>query len=258
LQTFYFGSQASSLYGAYHEPQGISRREGIVLCYPFGQEYMRAHRSFRRLAINLAARGFAVLRFDYRGCGDSAGDVTGVSAQHWIDDIHSAIQELKDVAAVTNVSLMGLRLGGLLAAAAAQNQQINRLVLWDSALSGKAYCDEIRREIQAQSSRSRFVAANGDMYFNGFNLPQSLQTGLQALDLLQMPHLAQMQWSQIVSHEHPDFTRVRDTFASNPRYSYKLAPAPHDWNYVDHVGGILWPAPIVAAIEEYFVQGHEA
>lgn len=255
MQTFYFGPAATSLYGAYHEPQGVPRREGIVLCYPFGQEYMRAHRSFRRLAINLAAKGFAVLRFDYRGCGDSAGDTPGVTCQDWIADIHAAIQELKDIAAVQTVSLMGLRLGGLLAAAAAQNQAINRLVLWDCSLSGAAYCDEIGREIAAQQSRSKFIAPNGDMLYNGFNLPSSLQTGLKQLDLLQMDHLKQMQWSLIVSHEHANFTALKEVYSSNPRFSYTLAPAPHDWNYVDHVGGILWPAPIVAAIEQYFEGG---
>lgn len=254
MQTFYFGSQEAPLYGAYHQPQGASRREGIVLCYPFGQEYMRAHRSFRRLAINLAAQGFAVLRFDYRGCGDSAGDINGVTAQDWINDIQSAVQELKDIAAVPNISLMGLRLGGVLAAAAAKHLPIHRLVLWDSALSGTSYCAEIRGEIQQKTSRSKFVAANGDLYFNGFALPHLLQTGLKQLDLRDMPHLEQLPWSQIVSHEHPQFNLLRDAFNQNPRFSYQLAPAPHDWNYVDHVGGILWPAPIVAAIEHYFLQ----
>lgn len=253
LQTFYFGPSGSSLYGAYHEPVGQRRNEGIVLCYPFGQEYMRAHRSFRRLAINLAARGFAVLRFDFRGTGDSSGDMQGVSAEDWLRDIQCAVQELKDIAAVSSVSLIGLRLGAVLAAAAAQNLNLSRLVLWDTLISGKAYCEEIRQEIHSKPSRSRFIAADEDIYFNGFCLPHSLQLGLTQIELMKMEHLLQLPWSLIVSHEQPSFEQLREKFSVNPRFRYQLAPAPHDWNYVDHVGGILWPAPIVAAIEQYFL-----
>lgn len=254
MQTFYFGPSVSSLYGAYHEPVGLRRNEGIVLCYPFGQEYMRAHRSFRRLAINLAARGFAVLRFDYRGTGDSSGDMQGVSVQDWLGDIQYAVQELKDIAAVSSVSLIGLRLGAILAAATAQNLNLSRLVLWDPLISGEAYCDEIRQEIRSKPSRSRFIDTDEDIYFNGFRLPRSLQSGLAPIDLIKMEHLLNVPWSLIVSHEQPGFTQLRERFSFNPRFSYQLAPAPHDWNYVDHVGGILWPAPIVAAIEQYFLQ----
>jgi exosortase A-associated hydrolase 2 len=254
LEAFYFGPSSSYLFGAYHPPQGVARREGIVLCYPFGQEYMRAHRAFRRLAINLAAQGFAVLRFDYRGTGDSAGDLSTVTAEHWLEDIAEAVQELTDLAAVPKVSLLGLRLGALLAAEVAQRSAaVHRLLLWDPSLSGAAYCAEIREEIaKSPGSGSKFVAPDGALYFNGFCLTPALQQSLASLELPAMAGLHHKPVAQVISHEAPAFSQIQQSLQHNPRYFHQLAPAPHDWNYVDHVGGLLWPAPIVAAIEAYF------
>lgn len=253
MEAFYFGPSAGYLFGAYHPPQNGNRREGIVLCNPFGQEYMRAHRSLRRLAINLAAQGYAVLRFDYRGTGDSAGTLEGLTAQDWQDDISSAVQELMDIAAVSKVSLLGLRVGALMAAQIAdKNPKISRLVMWDPIISGQAYIDEISREISACQSRANFIAAGGAMHFNGFSMPIEFKKSLAKLDVRALNSLAGIAVAQIVSHENPSFAQLHQHLTKLPRFEYQLAPAPHDWNYVDHVGGILWPQPIVAAIETYF------
>jgi exosortase A-associated hydrolase 2 len=253
LEAFYFGPSASYLFGVYHPPKLTNRREGIVLCNPFGQEYMRAHRSLRRLAINLSALGYSVLRFDYRGTGDSAGTLVDVTAKDWQQDIRVAVQELMDIAAVPKVSLLGLRVGALLAAqVAVNNPQISRLLMWDPIVSGQAYIDELTSAISATESRANFVAANGTLHFNGFSMPRTFQTSLAELDLRQIQGLQSTAVAQIVSHENERFTELYASLSSLPRFVYELAPAPHDWNYVDHVGGILWPQPIVQAIENYF------
>lgn len=253
MEAFYFGPSSTYLFGAYHPPQNGNRREGIVICNPFGQEYLRAHRSLRRLAINLSALGYSVLRFDYRGTGDSAGTIDKVTADDWQEDIRHAIQELMDIAAVPKVSLLGLRLGALLAAqVAANNSQISRLVMWDPIVSGKTYIDGFQKEIAEESSRSRFVDSEGALYFNGFSMPRSFQTSVAELDLRNAQGLQDVAVAEIVAHEAADFIELRNNLSNLPRFFYEFAAAPHDWNYVDHVGGILWPQPIVQAIETYF------
>jgi exosortase A-associated hydrolase 2 len=253
LEAFYFGPSSTYLFGAYHPPKLSNRREGIVLCSPFGQENMRAHRSLRRLAINLSTLGYSVLRFDYRGTGDSAGTLDGVTADDWQQDIRIAVQELIDIAAVPKVSLLGLRVGALLAAqVAANHQNVSRLVMWDPIVSGKAYIDELSKEINAAHSRANFIAADGTLHFNGFSMPRAFQQKLANLDTRQLSGLQNTAVAQIVSHENEGFTELYASLNNLPRFTYELAPAPHDWNYVDNVGGILWPQPIVQAIENYF------
>ena len=253
MEAFYFGPSSTYLFGAYHPPKLSNRREGIVLCSPFGQENMRAHRSLRRLAINLSNLGYSVLRFDYRGTGDSAGTLAEVTAEDWQQDIRIAVQELIDIAAVPKVSLLGLRIGALLAAQiAANHQNISRLVMWDPVVSGQAYIDELNREISAAQSRANFIATDGTLHFNGFSMPRAFQQSLAALDVRTLQGLHNTAVAQIVSHENESFTELYASLSSLPRFVYELAPAPHDWNYVDHVGGILWPQPIVQALENYF------
>jgi len=253
LEAFYFGPSSTYLFGAYHPPKLSNRREGIVLCSPFGQENMRAHRSLRRLAINLSNLGYSVLRFDYRGTGDSAGTLAGVTAEDWQQDIRIAVQELIDIAAVPKVSLLGLRIGALLAAqVAANHQNISRLVMWDPVVSGQAYIDELSSEISAAQSRANFIATDGTLHFNGFSMPRVFQQSLANLDVRKLQGLQSTAVAQIVSHEKESFTELYASLRNLPRFMYELAPAPHDWNYVDHVGGILWPQPIVQAIENYF------
>lgn len=187
MEAFYFGPSESYLFGVFHPREGVNRNEAVLLCNPFGQEYLRAHKSIRRLAINLAKLGYPVLRFDYRGTGDSAGDLSGVSAEHWVEDIGHAIQELMDMAAVTRVALIGLRLGALLAAKASQkDDRISRLVMWDPIISGAGYVDGIRSVItgaESSGSRSRLQTPDGTLHFNGFCLPPLFQETISSWGL---------------------------------------------------------------------------
>ena len=116
MNCFFFGSSERSLFGVYNPPKGrMARDEGIVLCYPMGQEYMRSHRAFRQLSNLLSRAGFHVLRFDYFGTGDSMGEDEEVSTAQWKSDVGTAIEELKDNAGIERVSVAGLRLGASLA-----------------------------------------------------------------------------------------------------------------------------------------------
>ncbi len=128
-----FGTGSATLFGL-HDPAAAPRKRiGVVLLNPLGWEALRAHRTLRLLASRLAAAGYDALRFDYAGTGDSGGDVREVtSAAAWRRDIGQAVDELKDVAAVSRVVLVGLRAGAVLAADAVQAVRgLAHLVLWD-------------------------------------------------------------------------------------------------------------------------------
>src|SRR5437868_15096221 len=74
-QPMYLGSGDEAVFAFHHvASQAIPRDCVAVLCAPIGPEYTRSHRTLRHLADRLAAAGIPALRFDYQGCGDSAGD----------------------------------------------------------------------------------------------------------------------------------------------------------------------------------------
>jgi dienelactone hydrolase len=141
----YFGATERPLFGFYHPPSGSGvRRMGVVLCNPIGDDLIRAHRALRHLAETLAEAGFAVLRFDFDGTGDSAGDERDPDrVATWRADISRAAAELRSRSGVQALALVGLKLGATLAALAAEDLgDVDALVLWGAHESGKAYVSE--------------------------------------------------------------------------------------------------------------------
>ncbi len=128
----HFGSSRRLVYGVYHPAGGRRLRRGVLLLNPYGWEALRAHRTLRTLALRLAAAGLDVLRFDYSCTGDSFGDREDASWDDWMEDADFALDELQSVAGLRKVSLVGLRMGALLAAALAEERPdvVDRQVLW--------------------------------------------------------------------------------------------------------------------------------
>jgi pimeloyl-ACP methyl ester carboxylesterase len=138
VNAFFFGTSAKQLFGAHHPSASRSGR-GVVLCNALGREYLLAHPSYRYLAQRLAEDGWHALRFDYYGTGDSAGEDLDATLDQWVEDIGEAINELRESQDLSDITLIGLRAGALLAAKAAQRNEVQRLILWDPVSDGGAY-----------------------------------------------------------------------------------------------------------------------
>lgn len=132
---------------AIHEPpaSNLGRSRAVILCYPWGSEYIYAHRSIRHLATRLSMSGYHTLRFDYFGTGDSDGEPSHSDLAGCESDLQAALETLQDIAGVGRVSLIGLRAGACVAASAAlrRPEDVDGLVLWDPIVSGEAYVREL-------------------------------------------------------------------------------------------------------------------
>jgi pimeloyl-ACP methyl ester carboxylesterase len=116
----------------------------------------------RLLARLLARAGVHAFRFDYFGTGDSDGTDLESSLSRAADDAGAAIDELKDTAAVRKVTLIGLRIGAVVAArAAAARRDVDRLVLWDPVFDGEKYLDEIADDDAAHAKLKRAASGSG-------------------------------------------------------------------------------------------------
>lgn len=153
MKAFFFGDPERRLFGIHHPARASTRREaGVVLCYPGAQEYGRSHTAYRKLASLLAAEGFDVLRFDYFGTGDSAGESNEAELDTAVASIETASRELLDAAEVTRLSLVGMRLGAPLALqAAARLSNVRQVVLWDPVIRGSDYLRELEAAHESQS-----------------------------------------------------------------------------------------------------------
>lgn len=137
---FAFTCCGDSLVAVYHQVTGAPRR-GVVIVVGGPQYRIGSHRQFLLIARTLAEHGIPVLRFDYRGMGDSEGEFTGFES---IDlDIAAAI----DAFVARCPSLSEIVLWGLCDGASAslfyayQDARVRGLVLlnpWVRTTSGEA------------------------------------------------------------------------------------------------------------------------
>lgn len=142
MTPFHFGDRERQLLGVYHPAgQAASQVPAVVLCNPFGEEAIRAHRFMRVLAERLARGGSAVLRFDYFGAGDSGGADEDVCLSGMSEDVLAAHEELLDMSGAARVVWVGLGLGASAAAqqAASRPRGLAGLVLWDPVIIGADY-----------------------------------------------------------------------------------------------------------------------
>ena len=115
-----FESSGVTLRGTLHAPDGPAlSRPAIVLCHGFGGSSNGA--GHPELARTLERAGYAVLRFDFRGCGASDGEHGRVICMEEVDDVRAAIGFLQTQAGVdpSKIGLIGASLGGSVALTAA-------------------------------------------------------------------------------------------------------------------------------------------
>lgn len=112
-QSLVFACHDASLMGILHLPDTAPRPVGIVIVVGGPQTRVGSHRQFVLMARGFARAGYPVLRFDYRGMGDSDGEVR--TFEHVDDDIRAAVDALCERCP----SLQGVVLFGLCDAASA-------------------------------------------------------------------------------------------------------------------------------------------
>ncbi len=265
MQTFYFGDTDKPLLGVYHPPAAAEdRRAAVLLCYPLGHEYVRCHRTFRRFADTLARAGYHVLRFDYRGTGDSGGAFADSDAGQWQEDIHTAADELLAMSAATEINLVGLRLGASLAAhAVADGLDVAHLVLWDPVLSGADFLEGLA-DMHAARARSILTRATEDCHMSeecpdqlcGFVYPSNMRESLCALSVPGLSPAAVKRVSIVAPDLCPELAGLRDRLgADRTAFHPWKEGAACGWDRWEDMNELLLPGVIPATITNILVRG---
>ncbi|MGF1630366.1 MAG: hydrolase 2, exosortase A system-associated [Kiloniellaceae bacterium] len=147
-QPFFLAGRSGPLFCLLLTPAANAVPRGAVLYLPpFAEEANRSRRMAVAQARRLAARGWAALLLDPFGTGDSAGSFHEARWDAWLSDAELAAAWLSARWPDISVTLWGLRLGALLAAAvAARNpRRIRRLLFWQPVLRGDQFVTQFLR-----------------------------------------------------------------------------------------------------------------
>jgi uncharacterized protein len=259
---FYFGSPDKLLFGCYHEPTlERCRKCAVVICQPMGHEYINSHRALRQLAARLCDAGFPVLRFDYYGCGDSSGSREDGTILQWLEDISTAISEVRRRMAVLQVCLIGLRLGGTLAMnAAAERADLESMVLWDPVVNGKGYLLGLLR-LQKEMLRFRpkpSTAQEPQGYLDvlGFPLSRFLRAELEKIDLPPIAGSLAKNVLVIQSDQTAGEANLKEHLSqTEARLEYQRFDAPQIWRPTSD-GSLLVPSQILHSIVSWTKRVH--
>ena len=202
LEPIELGLPGREFVGLLNRPASASSKASCLFFNPYGQEAIRSAPLYRSLADRLHRAGHRVLRFDYRGTGNSPGDETSLSLADMVSDGLAASELLRRFGKQRQI-WFGLSLGATVAAQAAlaAREPPGRLILWEPVIDGADYCrrmieqhrKELADELQDDWERLRFgmgfqePAVPGHLL--GFAVGPELAADLMALRPLSIPSL---------------------------------------------------------------------
>lgn len=249
-QRFQFtGSEGHQLAAALDTPDGaISAYALFAHCFTCGKDVLAAS----RIALALAAKGIAVLRFDFTGLGSSEGDFANSTFSSNVADLVRAADHLRETRKAPAI-LIGHSLGGAAILAAAGQIPDAKAVVTIAAPSDPAHVTGFfkdRIEDIRKTGKVEVTLAGRPFQIKREFLDDIAEHGL-------MTHVANLHKALLIMHAPTDGTVSIDNAtrifvaAKHPKSFVSLADADHlltdrrDANYV---------ADVIAAWAERYVE----
>ena len=132
-----------SVFFAWHEPNLDAGNEVVMLVPPLLNEVARIRLLYRELALELQRRGKTVLRFDYQGHGNSAGDVASLRIGDFCNDIAAAAYQVRERRPHAALSLISSRFGASLATEALDGFETRNWITLDPVYRGEDWLKDL-------------------------------------------------------------------------------------------------------------------
>jgi uncharacterized protein len=235
------------LRGMLHRPEtaGEPALAGVVFLHGFTGDRMESHWLFVKCSRALARAGIASLRFDFFGSGESDGALRDASIETEIADAQDAAAFLRRQGGIDpgRLGIVGLSLGGAVAALAAQPANARALVLW-SAIAHlplmRRFADSFARPLP-----------DGDVEYGGHRLSHNFLAAAGHLDPLGA--VAAFKGPTLIVHpecdEHLPLTHPEDYFrASGAAVKDKVIVSNADHTFTS----VAWEAEVIRRTVAWF------
>jgi alpha/beta superfamily hydrolase len=231
-------NHGEKIFAILHRPLHAKKVPAIVICPGFAGNKCGKFRMFVNVGQELAKQGIAVLRFDYRGAGDSEGDFHDITLEGKISDTLKCLNFLANDGQIdaTRLGLLGRSLGGAIAVlAAGRFHLIKSLALWAPVFKSDPWrelwesfkSDQMLDKVKQEMLRN--LPANiPNLEFLSQFFKLDIPSELQKLKEIPLLHIHGEQ-DQIVKIEHAkDFEKARFGIA-NSRF-LQLPKSDHDFS----------------------------
>ncbi len=236
---------AASLDMPEHEPMAYAL---FAHCFTCGKDVLAA----KRIAVTLAAKGIAVLRFDFTGLGSSEGDFANSTFSSNVADLVRAADHLRETRGPPAI-LIGHSLGGAAVLAAAGQIPDAKAVVTIAAPSDPAHVthffkdkiDDIRKHGKVEVSLAG----------RPFSIKREFLDDIAEHSL--MAHVAKLHKALLIMHAPTDDTvgieNATNIFvaAKHPKSFVSLSGADH---LLSHKGDAAYAAEMIAAWATRYIE----
>ena len=174
-----------SLHRRRHQVHSTDHHPGtaVLLLHSMGGNRHEASGFYLRLAAELCLEGYDVLRFDFRGCGESEGTHSDFYPSNLLKDAQAAMNILLSESNCEHIHLIGYSLGGLIAS-----------MLMESHPDKLKSASLVQAPFNlSQELKRRFPVGRGDFrtttFINSpmFRLPERFHEEIEALESRRNP-----------------------------------------------------------------------
>jgi len=128
-----FETHSTQIAGMLHAPKVFAKSPCVILCHGFTGNKIESNKLFVKLARKLCHEDFVVLRFDFRGSGDSEGEFENMTISGELSDLSAAVGFVSTLPVVdaNKIGALGLSLGSTVAiCTAAEDERIKAVISW--------------------------------------------------------------------------------------------------------------------------------
>lgn len=159
------------IFGILHRPRKIAAAPAVIFCHGLGGDKSGRHRLYVRLAEDLAKKGIASLRIDFRGAGDSEGHFQDMTIDSQVSDVLVAVKFLQAHPNILHdkIGFFGRSFGGIIAIIAAERTKAtSSLVVWAPLFDGEQWKERWERichgiDDLSEDEKFELMNVNGDI-----------------------------------------------------------------------------------------------